>query len=159
PIQIAPGSSVLQALGAASLDYPGVLRLQRQTNTYTAAKVMGLPWDKALQPIFDAHCVDCHNGTAGAANPGYPIVDLTAMTTFSWTFNLTGAPVTVTAGDMMYTYTASHISLMGPDMLFREKQIMITMGMPKEYVSPGNAYGSTVVQMLNPPQQYPTVDL
>ncbi len=158
-IQIAPGSSALQALGAAAFDYQGLTRQQRQTTTYTADKVMGVPWDKALQPIFDAHCVDCHDGTAGAANPSYTIVDVTDMTSFSFTFNLMGTPVQVNEGtDGMYTYTASHVALMGPDMLFREKQIMVTMGDPKEYVSPGNAYASTVIKMLNPPARYPAID-
>jgi hypothetical protein len=60
---------------------------------------------------------------------------------------------------MMYTYSASHVSLMGPSMIFREKQVMVTMGMPKMYVTPGSAYDSTVIQMLNPPARYPTIDL
>jgi Hydrazine synthase alpha subunit middle domain len=159
PIQLAPGSSVLQALGAAQLDYAGQTRAQRVSTVYTADKVMGVPWDKALQPIFDRACVDCHDGTAGAANPSYTIVDLTDMVTFSFTFDLTSKAVSVNTGEMMYTYSASHVSLMGPDMLFREKQIMITMGAPKEYVSPGSAYDSVVVQMLNPPARYPAIDL
>ena len=33
-------------------------------------------------------------------------------------------------------------SLLGPDMLFREKQIMVTMGAPKAYVTPGAAVTS-----------------
>src|SRR5262249_19542350 len=57
------------------------------------------------------------------------------------------------------TFSASHLSLLGPDMLFREKQIMITAGMPKEYVSPGSAYDSTVIQMLNPPARIPAIDM
>jgi hypothetical protein len=36
---------------------------------------------------------------------------------------------------------------------------MVTMGDPKEYVSPGSAYASTVIQMLNPPARYPAIDL
>jgi hypothetical protein len=158
-IALAPGSSALQALGAAALDYPGVARPQRKSTTYTAAALMGVPWDKALQPIFDTHCTDCHDGSNNGANPAYTIMDVTDMLTFSFTFDLTSKPVSVNTGDMMYTFSASHVSLMGPSMLFREKQIMVTMGMPKAYVEPGNAYASTVIQMLNPPARYPAIDL
>jgi hypothetical protein len=160
PITIAPGSSTLQATGAALFDYAGIARIDRKSTTYTAEKVMGVPWDLALQPIFDAHCTACHNGTPGAANPSYTIMDLTDMTTFNWTFDLTGRKVTIMQGtDGMYTYTASHVTLLGPDMIFREKQVMVTMGTPKEYVSPGSAYDSVLIQMLNPPLRTPTIDM
>jgi hypothetical protein len=158
-ITIAPGSSTLQATGAAPMDYAGLTRTQRKSTDFSSAKVMGVPWDKALQPIFDAKCVACHDGSAGAANPSYTIMDITDMTTFSFTFNLTSTPVSVNTGEMMYTFSASHVSLLGPDMIFREKQVMVTMGTPKEYVSPGSAYDSTVIQMLNPPARYPVIDM
>jgi hypothetical protein len=158
-IQLAPGSSALQASGAAAFDYAGLTRQQRVSTTYTADKVMGVPWDKALQPIFDAHCTACHDGTPGAANPSYTIMDLTDMTTFSFTFDLTSKPVMVNNGEQMYTFSASHVSMLGPDMLFREKQIMVTMGAPKEYVSPGSAHDSVVIQMLNPPLRTPAIDM
>jgi hypothetical protein len=156
-LSIAPGSSLLQAATAAAFDYPGVTRLNRKSTTYTADKVMGVPWDKALQPIFDAKCVTCHDGSASAANPSYTVTDITDMTTFSFTFNLTSTPVTVNTGEQMYTYSASHVSLLGPDMLFREKQIMVT-GNAKEYVTPGSAYDSVLIQMINPPARYPAID-
>jgi hypothetical protein len=158
-IPLAPGSSALQALGAASLDYAGLTRAQRVSTVYTADKVMGVPWDKALQPIFDAHCVDCHDGTAGAANPSYALTDMTDMTMFQFTFDLTSKPVALNFGMEMYTYSASHVSLMGPSMALREKQVMVTMGTLKTYVEPGKAHESVVVQMLNPPARYPTVNL
>jgi len=158
-IRIAPGSSTLQATGAAALDYAGLTRVQRKSTTYTAEKVMGVPWDKALQPIFDAKCIACHDGSAGAANPSYTIMDVTDMTTFSFTFDLTSKPISVNTGMMMYTYSASHVSLLGPSMIFREKQVMVTVGTPKNYVTPGSAYESVLIQMLNPPARYPTLDL
>jgi hypothetical protein len=158
-IELAAGATTLQAQGAAPFDYPGKARIDRKSDVYTAEQVMGVPWDKALQPIFDNKCTVCHDGKAGLANPSYTITDLTDMTTFSFTFNLTSTPVTVNTGEQMYTWTASHVSLLGPDMLFREKQIMVTMGMPKAYVVPGAAHNSIVIQMLNPPKRYPTLDL
>jgi hypothetical protein len=153
--QIQPGSSALQALGAAALDLP---RAQRISTDYSPAKVKGVPWDKALQPIFDAHCIDCHDGSANGANPSYTIVDVTDMNMmFSWTFDLTGRALPP-MGTQMYGYTASHLSLMGPSMMFKEKQITVTMGMPKSYVATGEARNSDLIKMLNPPQRYPAVD-
>ena len=157
-ITIPPGSSTLQAVGAAAFDYAGKVRSERKSLDFSAEKVMGVPWTTALQPIFDAKCVACHDGTAGAANPSYTVTDITDMTTFSFTFDLTSKLVSVNTGEMMYTYTASHVALLGPSMLFREKQIMVT-GDAKEYVSPGSARDSVVIQMLNPPARYPAIDV
>jgi hypothetical protein len=159
-ITIPPGASTLQAEGAAALDYQGLTRQQRVSNTYTADKVMGVPWNLAIQPIFDARCIACHDGTPGTANPTYTITDMTDMTTFQHTFDLTSKPETINAGDMVYTYSASYISLLGPSMAFEEKAITI---MPPDatmmYISPGNASASDVIKRINPPARYPTLDL
>jgi hypothetical protein len=157
-ITLAPGSSTLQAAGAAPLDYPGVARKDRKSSDFSYDKVMGVPWDQAIQPIYDAHCIDCHDGTPGAANPSYTLMDLTDMTTFSMTFDLTSKPKTIMAGDMTYTYPSSYISILGPSMAFEEKNIMVTMGTLASYLTPGVAATSQEIQMLNPPQQFPTYD-
>ncbi len=157
-IQIAPGSSTLQAQTAQPFDYPGVPRQQRASTTYTKDAVRGIPWPDAIQPIFDAHCIGCHDGSKGAANPSYTLMDVTDMTTFSWTFDLTGRMVNLDFGSNMYTYSASHITMLGPSMALTEKQVVVTAGEIQVYVSPGSAHDSTVIQMLNPMQQYPTVD-
>jgi hypothetical protein len=152
---LTPGSSALQALGAVALDLP---RPQRMSMDFSPAKVMGVPWDLALQPIFDAHCTDCHDGSANGANPHYTITDMTDMLTFDWTFDLRGQPINANIAGRMYGYSASHLSLIGPAMLFEEKQITITGDMPKQYISPGAARASMLFQLLNPPQRYPTID-
>jgi hypothetical protein len=157
-LQLQPGSSALQASGAARMDFAGLTRQERFSDVFTPDKVMGVPWDKAVQPIFDNHCIDCHDGTAGAANPTYTITDMTDMTMFTHTFDLTNKAETINAGDMMYTYSASYISLLGPQMAFREKQVTVT-GDLNVYVEPGNASASDVIKRLNPPARYPQVDL
>jgi hypothetical protein len=43
-------------------------------------------------------------------------------------------------------------------MAFREKAITV-MGNLKQYITPGAAHTSTAIQMLNPPQRFPTVDM
>jgi hypothetical protein len=158
PSVIAPGSSLLQAAGAAPLDYPGVPRAQRKSTDYSYDKIMGVPWPATMQQIYNAKCIGCHNGVPGPANPSYTIMDLTDMTTFSMTFDLTDRPVTINAGMMTYTYPASYVSIMGPSMAFEEKNIMVTMGTLKAYVVPGSARDSVEVQMLNPPARFPTLD-
>ncbi|HEX9101744.1 MAG TPA: hypothetical protein VF997_06050, partial [Polyangia bacterium] len=159
-IALAHGSSILQAAGSPDL-MSGVARTSRATpagTAFTYASAVGVPWDKAIQPIFDAHCVDCHDGTPGTANPSYTVTDMTDMTTFMFTFNLKGTPTTISAGMNVYTYNASYIAMLGPTMAFREKNIMVT-GNLKEYISPGAAHNSVAIQMLNPPQLFPSVDM
>jgi len=80
------------------------------------------------------------------------------MSTFMWTFDLTGRQVDVMVEDTTYTYSASHISLLGPEMLLREKVILAQTGELKGYVEPGAAHSSQVIQMLNPPKRYPSLD-
>jgi hypothetical protein len=156
-IQLTPGSSALQAIGAAQLDFPTLTRQQRRSEVYTPDVVKGVPWDKALQPIFDAKCVSCHNGVPGPANPSYSVT-FGDMTTLMWTFDLSGRMVDVMVEDSTYTYSASHVSLLGPEMLLRERVIAMQTGELKSYVEPGAAHESALIQMLNPPRRYPTVD-
>jgi hypothetical protein len=156
-IAIAPGSSALQAIGAAAFDFPGLTRQQRASMDFAPAAVKGVPWDKALQPIFDAKCVGCHDGTASAANPAYSIT-FGDMSTFTWTFDLSGRMVEVLVEDMAYTYSASHISLLGPEMLLREEVILNQVGTPKSYITPGAAHTSELIRRLNPMRRYPGVD-
>jgi hypothetical protein len=75
-----------------------------------------------------------------------------------WTFDLTGRMVDVMIENSTYTYSASHISLLGPEMLLREKVILAQTGTLKGYVEPGAAHSSEVIQMLNPPARYPSLD-
>jgi hydrazine synthase alpha subunit-like protein len=156
-IALAPGSSILQAANAPNL-FADTTRIDRKSVDYSYANVMGVPWDKAIQPMMTNKCVDCHDGVAGAANPSYTITDMTDMTTFSFTFDLSARPVTINAGMEVYTYSASYISMIGPTMAFREKAITVT-GNLKQYIAPGSAHESIAIQMLNPPVRFPTVDL
>ena len=156
-IQLTPGSSALQALGAATFDYPGQTRQQRQSSNFSPAKVKGVPWDKALQPIFDAKCVSCHNGQPGPGNPSYSVT-FGDMSTFAWTFDLSGRSVDVMVEKSTYTYSASHISLLGPAQLLEEKVILAQTGSLVGYVEPGAAHSSALIQKLNPMRRYPDVD-
>jgi hypothetical protein len=157
PALISPGSSLLQSAGAAALDYPGLTRAQRLSYDYSYDKIMGVPWPATLQQMYNTKCVPCHYGQAG--QPTYTIMDVTDMTTFTMTFDLTDKPITINAGMRTYTYPASYITIMGPQMAFEEKNIIVTQGVVKSYVVPGSARDSIEVQMLNPPARFPTVNL
>ena len=63
---------------------------------YTRAPTATDGANDGLQAIFDRACADCHDGTAGAANPSYSIMDLTDGTTLNFTFDLTAKRIQTT---------------------------------------------------------------
>ena len=156
---IQPG--VTQAIGRGPVSLLATTpRADRQSTTFTRAGTIGIPWDRALQPIFDAKCVSCHNGTPGPANPSWTLMNTTTGATFTWTFDLRGGPATYGAGDVMLSgFSASHLSLMGPSMRDLEQNDLVVVGDLKTYVEPGDARDSELMKKLHPPQLYPTVDM
>jgi len=153
--QIQPGTTEAVQRGATNLDVP---RDQRISLDYSYAAIRGVPWDLALQPIFDAHCVSCHNGVPGPANPSYTVTDLTTGTMQTFVFDLRGQKINITVGERMTgDFTASYISLSGLGMELGEDVVQIT-GNYKSYINPGSARDSDVIKMLNPPQRFPTLD-
>ncbi len=148
---IAAGPTDLQSTTARSL---------RVSASYTRDTTVGVPWDQALQQVFDAKCVSCHNGVAGAANPSWSITDPMTGETFDWTFNLSGDAVDwAIGGEMMSGYSASHLSLMGPDMMELEEAGLVVTGELTIYIEPSKARDSILIQKLNPVQQFPTQDM
>jgi hypothetical protein len=156
---IQPG--ITQAIAAGPTDLKAtVARASRISTAFTRDDTVGIPWDTALQPIFDNNCVSCHNGTPGAANPSWSIMDPETGATFTWTFDLRGGAATYGVGDEMFSgYSASHLSLMGPMMSDLEESGLVIVGDPKIYVQPGSARDSELIKKLNPPQQFPAQNL
>ena len=156
---IQPGvTDALAAFGPDDL-MSTVSRFDRVTGDY--AQPVGIPWDLALQPIFDAKCVNgCHDGTPGEANKSFTItIDGGQAQTF--TFDLSGGTPALDFGDLMVSaYSNSHLSLLGPAMLIEDPEIdvEITGDMPV-YVIPENSRESILIQVLNPPRQFPEPDL
>jgi hypothetical protein len=125
----------------------------------SATQIVGVAWNKLLQPIFDANCVTgCHDANNSAGVAGYTIKDAMGTTLGSWTLNLTGDPIpaalAVAAGGA--SYSASYFSMAGPDMEAIEKNHLTITGTLKVYMSPQDAHGSLVIQKLNPTQLFPT---
>lgn len=156
---IQPGLTQAVAVGPSDL-HATAARNTRVSTAYTRDATVGVPWDTALQAIFDAKCVSCHNGTAGAANPTWTIMDPETGASFTWTFDLRGDIVEYGVGDEMFGgYSASHLSLMGPDMMELEDAGLVITGDLKIYVEPGEARDSELIKKLNPVQQFPTQNM
>jgi hypothetical protein len=160
-----PGQTQAQLAGAVNLDVPRPQRITSylagtQNFDFSYGNMRGVPWNKAIQPILDAKCVSCHDGTPSAANPSYTVTDLTRMTSQTFTFDLRGQQLNVTVGEKMTgAYTASYISVMGLGEIIGDDVVKITGNyMQYGYVSPASAKDSKIIQMLNPTQRFPAVD-
>jgi hypothetical protein len=154
---IQPGLTEALAKGPVDM-MSAVSRDQRQSNDFSIGGVVGVPWDVALQPIFDAKCVSCHNGTENEANPSYTITDPETGESFAWTFNLGSEPVEYNVGEEMLSgMSASHMTLLGPSMLMLQENLEIEGEIPV-YVTPASARESALIKKLNPPRLYPAPD-
>ncbi len=151
---IAPGTIEAVQRGAVDLDVP---RAERASMDFSYEKIRGVPWDLALQPIFDAKCVSCHDGDA--AKPGnntYTIVDKTLGTMQTITFDLRGQKLPIVVGERSAgtEFSASYISVAGLGMELGENVVEV-LGEYKEFMTPGSAKDSLLVKKLNPPQRFP----
>jgi hypothetical protein len=164
---IQPGITQAVAIGPTDL-MSAVGRFDRRSNTFTRDAMVGIPWDDvvgtpgdgAIQAIFDAKCVSCHNGVAGPANPSYTLMDPETGMSQTIVFDLRGNEVSYGFGEAIMTgYSASHLSLMGPMMEDLEDAGLVIVGEIPIYVTPASARDSILLQKLNPPQQFPSVDM
>ncbi len=150
-----PGLTQAIARGPVSL-LSNKTRAERVSTSYTIADTVGVPWDQALQGVFDRKCVSCHNGVAGPANPSWTLTDPVTNESFTWVFDLGGGNADYGVGEFMFSgYSKSHLSLMGPSMRDLEDTDLILTGNLTEYIEPGNARESELIKKLNPPQIFP----
>ena len=154
---INPGETMANNIGpidAKSL-VPRAMRMNASPTT--PESIVGVGWSTIVQPIFDAHCTSCHNGTPGPANPSYTITNPTTGTSTTWTFDLTGRQVTMDFGmGKIETYSASYWTMAGPDMEAISKGGLMISGNFQVYMNPEDAHGSIVIQKINPTQLFPT---
>jgi len=113
-----------------------------------------------VQPIFDAKCVSCHDQANSAGIQGYTITDPTTGAIVSqWTFDLSNRPVTIDYGmGMMSTFSASYLTMAGPDMEAIEKNNLVVSGNFKVYMNPQDSRNSEVIKLVNPTKLFPTPD-
>ena len=148
---ISPGITMAMAATVPNFDKP---RAQRRSTDYTRQRVVGVPWDKALQPVFDAKCAGCHNGVAGPANKSLTFTDEMGNTK-TFVFDLRGGPAEINiGGEMMSGYSASHLSLLGPMMGELEEAGITVTGDLEPQVEPGAARNSNLIKKINPTQIY-----
>lgn len=157
-VVVNPGITDAAAFGATPM-FGDTPRTDRKSMDFSRDKIMGVAWDLAVQPMFDAKCVSCHNGTPGAANPTYTIADAMGNTVATWTFDLSGAPVPMELADLAggSAFTRSYLSMAGLDMEAIEEGGFMVTGDYKVYLEPENARGSIAIQKLNPVRQFPAV--
>lgn len=156
-VVIDPGTTDAFAIGPTSM-HGAVPRADRKSLEFSRDKIMGVAWDKAIQPIFDAKCVSCHGDDNAAGIPAYTVTDPQTGATVSWTFNLTGKPVppefAALGGDS--AFTMSYLSMAGLDMEAIDEGDLMIGGNFKVYLNPEDARGSEAIKLLNPVQQFPT---
>jgi hypothetical protein len=158
---VSPGNTEAGIKGPVDLDTP---RNTRLSNDFSYDKIRGVPWNLAIQPIFDAKCVSCHDGDATKpGNRSYMVTDATLGTTQTFTFDLRSQAVPLMVGERRqeYDFPASYVSLMGLEMEFGENDVTVTVaggGAMPSYVRPGSAKESLLVKKLNPPQRWKTMD-
>jgi len=153
-----PGQTLAAGQLPVNLDVP---RAQRLSTNFTYGNVRGVPWDLAIQPIFDAKCVSCHDGDASKpGNPQFTVMDNTTGTSQTFVFDLSGKKLDIVVGERMTgAFTASYISLFGLGELLGEDNVTIT---PPNgafaFAKPADAAHSDVIKRLNPMQRFPAVD-
>lgn len=163
---INPGITQAAAIGPtdAMARVPRAQRLSTDAELASATtapdQLVGMAWDKALQPIFDAKCVSCHGDSNVAGIAPYTITDpATGAVVSTWTFNLSGKAVAIDYGmGMMQTFSASYLSLAGPDMEAVEENNLMVTGNFKVYMNPQDSRNSEVIKILNPTQIFPTAN-
>jgi hypothetical protein len=154
---IQPGITMAIAKGPNDLYRVRADRINK-TGTYTAATVVGVPWEQALQPMFTAKCASCHHGDP-ATEKCLTFTDK-AMNSQQFCFDLSpGKPnLNVAGGEMLSAYSKSHLSMLGPMMgRLEENGVTVTGDMPN-YIEPGSAHASMLFQFINPPQRFPQID-
>ena len=158
PSAIQPGQTLAGAMAPVNLDVP---RAQRTSTNFTYGNVRGVPWDLAIQPIFDAKCISCHDGDGSKPwNPQFTVMDNTTGTSQTFTFDLTGKKLDIIVGERMTgSFTASYISLFGLGELLGDDNVTITPPNGEfAFAKPADAAHSDVMMRLNAIQQFPAPD-
>lgn len=121
-------------------------------------KIVGVAWDKLVQPVFNAKCISCHDGSASNANPEYTITTADGSESVTWRFDLRDVkkPLVIDGEDLAGEWSASYFSIAGPDMEALEKGDFIVSDTFKVYAKPQDARGSLLLQKVNPTRLFPT---
>jgi hypothetical protein len=160
---VTPGLLDTFANGATKL-MSDKARLDRQKLVLDPANpssVVGVAWDKHVQPIFTQSCVTgCHDANNTAGIPGYQIQDAMGKVIADVHLDLSGTPIpaalAVAAGGG--AFTTSYFSVFGPDAeaIERNNLKIVPPNATVQYLKPLDAAHSIMIQKLNPTQLFPT---
>lgn len=117
-----------------------------------------LPWAGAasranVQDIFDAHCTSCHDGGASDPYAGRSYhVSVTTMEGEMLEYDipyllLTNEPIQVYYEREVVSYPAAYVTLLYPSAMMADS--VATGDMPPEWVVPGSARGSRLIEVVN----------
>jgi len=159
-----PGLLHAVVQGPIAMNKPRAQRLSTDytRGTGTQPNAMGVPWDLAVQPVFNGNCLGCHD--AGSTNGwAVDLVDDATGMSVRFSFNLSGAPVNITLGELMVTgYSQSYISMAGFMMEDLEEagiSIVPVRGTYAPGMLPFDYANSPTATRLNPVKQFPTPDV
>lgn len=112
----------------------------------------------SIQKIFDDNCTNCH-GAGSTTVPGCTLTDPMGVVVAQWGFDLSSRPVMINYGPAasvaMQTYSASYLTMAGPDMEAVERNNLVATGNCEPYMKPVDARGSKLIQKINPTQLFP----
>ena len=150
----------LQAFSIGPIDAQSTKAREDRTSptNFSRDEVRGVAWDKALQPMFNAKCVECHSSTspAIAGLEGYTITDPATGDSITINFDLSDTMLSLQSGSIdLGEWPASYITMAGPDMEAIEEGNLVISGNFKVYMNPQDARGSLVIKKMNPVVQFP----
>lgn len=127
------------------------------TNVPIAERIE-LPWANAssvrnIQEVFDEHCVSCHSGGPEDPYAGrFYTVDVTTMDGEMLTYeipylDLSDRPLEAYYENEVVTYPASYVTLLYPSAMMGDS--MATGDVPPEWVIPGEARQSRLIEVVN----------
>lgn len=149
--------TVLPRMGQTTLAQQTFPDGDPSTNIPIAERVE-LPWANAasranVQDVFDRACVSCHSGGDGDPYAGrFYTVDVTTMAGEMLTYeipylDLSDRPLEAYYENEVVTYPASYVTLLYPSAMMGDS--MATGDVPPEWVTPGDARLSRLIEVLN----------
>jgi hypothetical protein len=124
-----------------------------ETFTQPIANRAEYPWDKKVQQVLDAKCVQCHDASSSTNHP-YFITRTDPLTGQKTTYSipsldLTSTPVTAYYDRTVATWPASYVSIFYPAAIEMGPRITITGTVPPKWGIPGDARHSALTQKVN----------
>lgn len=152
---VAPGQTTAEQVGpqpfTEAIDHRTEYPWDHNNNTDPTAP------QKAVQPILDAKCIQCHNATTNGSGPQTfysvsktdPVSGMTATYSIP-TLDLTSTPITVYYDKGVHTWATSYVSIFYPaTLMMGDPTVKVTGTVPPLWGVPGSARASVLTQKVN----------